>query len=59
MEMIYELQEMVYEAAPYVFVFNMVAWRLYSSYLVFENDDTSQAFSNTSVSMPWNIRIEY
>ena len=59
MEMIYELQEMVYEEAPYVFVFNMVAWRLYSSYLVFENDDTSQAFSNTSVSMPWNIRIEY
>lgn len=58
MEMIHELQQTVYDEAPYVFVFNMVSWRLYSSSLVFRDGDSSQAFSSTTISMPWNVRIE-
>lgn len=58
MDMIHELQQVVYDEAPYVFVFNMVSWRLYSSSLVFRDGDSSKAFSGTTVSMPWNVRIE-
>lgn len=59
MELIHEMQEVVYEEAPYVFVFNMVSWRLYSSSLKFRDDNTTQAFSSTTILMPWNVRIEY
>lgn len=55
---IQELQAIVYEEAPYVFVFNMVSWRLYSSALKFRDDNSAKAFSGTGITMPWNVRIE-
>lgn len=56
MELIHEFQTMMYEEAPYVFVFNMITWRIYSDSCVFRDDVVSKAFGETT--LPWNIRME-
>lgn len=58
LEMVKEMQQIVYEDAPYVFVFTMESWRLYSSSLKFKDNNSSNVFSNTNVTRLWNARIE-
>lgn len=58
LEMIKDMQQVVYDDAPYVFVFTMESWRLYSSALKFKDDNSSNVFSSTRVTRLWNARIE-
>lgn len=56
-ELIQNFQKVVYEEAPYVFVFTMESWKLYSSSLTFESGSSSGTFTST---MPryWTCQIK-
>lgn len=51
-----DFQKLVYEEAPYVFVFTMESWKLYSSSLEFKSGSSTGSFTST---MPrfWTIKI--
>lgn len=56
-ELVNEFQKVMYEDAPYVFVFTMESWKLYSSSLEFESGSSSGTFTST---MPrfWTCKIK-
>lgn len=56
-ELVNEFQKVMYEDAPYVFVFTMESWKLYSSSLEFESGSSSGTFTGT---MPrfWTCKIK-
>ena len=56
LELVREFQKAVYDEAPYVFVFTMESWRLYSSSLEFKSGTSSGTLTST---MPrfWTCRI--